>query len=96
VRLGAAAHYRSAGTVEFLVDEDTKKFYFLEVNTRLQVRPAAGVHGSSSLPGGLAHCTRASRSRRLPLTPSVLCARAPPWPHHRRRRRHAAGGARHH
>jgi len=39
VRLGAAAHYRSAGTVEFLVDEATKKFYFLEVNTRLQVRP---------------------------------------------------------
>jgi urea carboxylase len=38
VRLGAAACYRSAGTVEFLVDEDTKQFYFLEVNTRLQVR----------------------------------------------------------
>ena len=37
-RLGAAAKYRSAGTVEFLVDDNTAKFYFLEVNTRLQVR----------------------------------------------------------
>ena len=36
-RLGSAAMYRSAGTVEFLVDDDTAKFYFLEVNTRLQV-----------------------------------------------------------
>ena len=36
--LGEAAKYRSAGTVEFLVDQDTAKFYFLEVNTRLQVR----------------------------------------------------------
>jgi len=29
--------YRSAGTVEFLVDDDTRDFFFLEVNTRLQV-----------------------------------------------------------
>ena len=36
-RLGTAAKYRSAGTIEFLVDDDTAKFYFLEVNTRLQV-----------------------------------------------------------
>ena len=36
-RLGEAAKYRSAGTIEFLVDQDTAKFYFLEVNTRLQV-----------------------------------------------------------
>ena len=37
VRLGEAVRYRSAGTVEFVYDEDAKEFYFLEVNTRLQV-----------------------------------------------------------
>lgn len=37
VSLGAAVAYASAGTVEFIYDEDEKKFYFLEVNTRLQV-----------------------------------------------------------
>jgi propionyl-CoA carboxylase alpha chain len=29
--------YQSTGTVEFLVDDETRDFYFLEVNTRLQV-----------------------------------------------------------
>jgi urea carboxylase len=37
VRLGQSVHYRSAGTVEFVYDADTEEFYFLEVNTRLQV-----------------------------------------------------------
>ena len=37
VRLGRAVNYRSAGTVEFIYDNDTAEFYFLEVNTRLQV-----------------------------------------------------------
>ncbi len=37
IRLGQAAHYRSAGTVEFLYDAERERFFFLEVNTRLQV-----------------------------------------------------------
>ncbi|REE21779.1 urea carboxylase [Paraburkholderia sp. BL27I4N3] len=37
VRLAQAVKYKSAGTVEFVFDADTRRFYFLEVNTRLQV-----------------------------------------------------------
>ena len=37
IRLGQAANYRGAGTVEFLLDADTDKFYFIEVNPRIQV-----------------------------------------------------------
>lgn len=35
--LAASVDYRNAGTVEFIVDSDSEEFYFLEVNTRLQV-----------------------------------------------------------
>ncbi len=37
VQLGASVNYRSAGTVEFIYDPARDSFYFLEVNTRLQV-----------------------------------------------------------
>lgn len=37
VRLGEAAQYLSAGTVEFLYDASREDFFFLEMNTRLQV-----------------------------------------------------------
>lgn len=37
ITLGKAVNYRSAGTVEFIFDSEDGRFYFLEVNTRLQV-----------------------------------------------------------
>jgi len=43
-RLAEAVNYRSAGTVEFVFDQQTQQFYFLEVNTRLQVE-----HGVTEL-----------------------------------------------
>lgn len=47
-RLMREIGYTSAGTVEFLFDSPTNKFYFLEVNTRLQVE-----HGITELITGL-------------------------------------------
>jgi len=48
IQLGSAIQYRSAGTVEFVYDKDSGEFYFLEVNTRLQVE-----HGVTELVSGI-------------------------------------------
>jgi acetyl-CoA carboxylase biotin carboxylase subunit/propionyl-CoA carboxylase alpha chain len=48
VRLMREIGYVSAGTVEFLFDSTSRKYYFLEVNTRLQVE-----HGITELVTGL-------------------------------------------
>eukprot|EP01124_Arcella_intermedia_P016980 TRINITY_DN2360_c0_g1_i1.p2 TRINITY_DN2360_c0_g1~~TRINITY_DN2360_c0_g1_i1.p2 ORF type:complete len:734 (-),score=144.20 TRINITY_DN2360_c0_g1_i1:2245-4179(-) len=37
VKCAAAVNYRGAGTVEFIFDVDSGEFYFMEMNTRLQV-----------------------------------------------------------
>jgi acetyl-CoA carboxylase biotin carboxylase subunit len=37
VKLAEKLRYRGAGTVEFLVDQDSPNFYFLEMNARIQV-----------------------------------------------------------
>jgi len=37
LKIGQAVGYQNAGTVEFLMDMDSQKFYFIEVNPRVQV-----------------------------------------------------------
>lgn len=48
VQLAESVQYASAGTVEYLVDDETGDFFFLEMNTRLQVE-----HGITELCYGI-------------------------------------------
>ena len=52
VRLCELIEYRSAGTVEFIVDDDSASFCFLELNSRIQVEHAVTL---VSLPTTMTH-----------------------------------------
>ncbi|MDA3823439.1 MAG: ATP-grasp domain-containing protein [Bacteroidales bacterium] len=65
VNIAKAAGYYSAGTVEFLLDAD-KKFYFMEMNTRIQVE-----HPVTEMVTGIdliEQMIRIAQNEKLPLT----------------------------
>jgi len=59
----ASVNYRNAGTVEFILDTQTEEFYFLEVNTRLQVE-----HGVTEMVYGVDLVEWMVRQASSPLT----------------------------
>jgi urea carboxylase len=70
--LGKAVNYASAGTVEFLYDTETGEYYFLEVNTRLQVE-----HGVTEQVTGLDLVQMMVEEAARELAPLASLAREP-------------------
>jgi len=72
VTLAKATNYRSAGTVEFIVDADTGNFYFLEMNTRIQVE-----HGITEMILGIDLVQRQLKLAAGEITDDLLSAPEP-------------------
>ena len=69
IRLCRIAGYRNAGTVEFLLDPETRQFMFMEVNARLQVEhPVTEMTTGLDLVKLQLHVARGGRLRGKPPT----------------------------
>ncbi len=88
LRIAKATNYIGAGTVEYLMDADTGKFYFIEVNPRIQVEHTvtevvtgidivkAQIHISTAMRSGRRN--RACRSRRISASTAMPCSAVSP------------------